>query len=88
MYDDCTIRIRRLQNGFNVSMTDPEIVKQNAKRRDAEDGCCAVAWKDPEVSYAFTTTDEVVDFVKNNIEKALPRDEYSSTFDKMVGSKK
>lgn len=81
MYGDCTIRIERLQNGFNVRITDPAIVKKNEKRRESKEGCCE-PWQDPQVSYAFSTSEEVVNFVKENIDKALPVDEYSSTFDK------
>lgn len=82
MYGDCSIRIERLQNGYNVRITDPEIVKQNNKRNESKgDGCCA-PWKDPQVTYAFSTKEEVSKFVIDNIDKALPVDEYSSTFDK------
>jgi len=81
MYGDCTIRIERLQNGYNVRITDPEIVKQNNKRDRASKGECQ-PWKDPQVSYAFTTSSEVINFIKANIDKALPVDEFSSSFDK------
>lgn len=88
MYNHCTIRIERLQNGFTVRVTDPEIVKQNEKRNKSRDGECCAPWQDPEVSYAFSTKEEVVDFIKGNIDKALPVDEYSSTFDKAVKDSK
>lgn len=81
MYSDCSIRIERLQNGFNVRITDPDIVKKNAERDKAKDGCCS-PWNDPQVTYAFSTKAEVVKFVTDNLDKALPVDEYSSTFDK------
>lgn len=82
MYSDCSIRIERLQNGYNVRITDPEIVKANQERdKKSKDGCCA-PWRDPQVTYAFTTKEEVSKFVIDNIDKALPNDEYSSTFDK------
>ena len=80
MYGDCTIRIERLQNGYNVRMTDPKIVKENNERdKSSKNGCAP--WRDSQVSYAFTTADEVVAFIKDNIDKALPVDEFSSTFD-------
>jgi hypothetical protein len=82
MYDDCNIRIKRLQNGYNVSMTDPEIVKQNKARDKGGDGCCSTGWQDPDVSYAFSEKQEVIDFISKNIDKALPDDEFSSSFDK------
>lgn len=83
MYNDCTIRIERLQNGYTVRMTDPEIRKKNHER-DKGDGCCSPAWEDPDVSYAFTTKEEAIKFITENIDKALPEDEYSSSFDKAV----
>lgn len=83
---DCDIRIQRHQNGYTVRITDPAIVKANRERdktRSKGDSCCpSTEWRDPQVSYAFTTRDEVSDFIKKNIDKALPVDEYSSTFDK------
>lgn len=81
MYSECTIRIERLQNGYNVRITDPEIAKKNEARDKGKDGCCE-PWSDPQVSYAFSTSEEVLGFLKTNIDKALPVDEYSSTFDK------
>jgi hypothetical protein len=86
MYNDCTIRIERLQNGFTVRVTDPKIVKQNDERNKGGDSCCA-PWQDPEVKYAFTTKEEVIAFITENLDKALPVDEYSSTFDKAVKDK-
>lgn len=87
MLNDCTVRIRRLQNGWTVSMTDPAIVKQNDMRSDAKDGCCAVAWKDPDVTYTFADAGKAMDFIRENIEKAFPVDEYTSTFDKAAKGK-
>jgi hypothetical protein len=80
MLSDCSIRIERLQNGFNVRITDPDIVEANDKRDSKGSGCCP--WKDPQVSYAFSTKEEVIEFITKNLDKALPVDEYSSTFDK------
>ncbi len=81
MYSDCNIRIQRLQNGYTVRMTDPDIVKKNNERNKGKDSCC-VPWQDPDVTYAFDTKEKVAKFVVDNIDKALPDDEYSSTFDK------
>lgn len=77
---DCNINIQRTQNGYLVSMTDPKLVEQNNKR-ETKDGCCA-PWQDPQVKYSFEDKQGVIDFVSANIDKALPVDEYSSTFDK------
>lgn len=84
MYNACTIRIERLQNGYNVRITDPAIVKKNNARESAAKGDSCAPWADPEVSYAFTKSSEVVEFLSKNIDKALPADEYSSSFDKAV----
>lgn len=85
MYSDCNIRIERLQNGYTVRITDPEIVKKNNKRNESKDGCCT-PWQDPQVTYTFDTKDKVAKFVIENIDKALPEDEYSSTFDKAAAA--
>lgn len=86
MYGDCTIRIERTQNGFLVSMTDPEIVKKN-DTRNTKDGCCA-PWQDPNVKYSFEDKAGVITFITENIDKALPVDEYSSVFDKAAKDSK
>lgn len=79
MLSDCTIRINRLQNGWTVSITDPKIVEENDKR-DSKGGCST--WRDPSVTYTFDDINKGIDFIKENIEKAFPKDEFSSTFDK------
>lgn len=80
MYGDCNISIERTQNGFLVRITDPKIVKQN-QTRDKSSDCCA-PWQDPQVKYSFEDEKGVIKFITDNIDKALPVDEYSSTFDK------
>ena len=79
---DCNIGIQRHRNGYTVRITDPKIVKQNDERTRDKNGNTVESWRDPQVSYAFSTSDEVVDFIKSNIDKALPVDDFSSTFDK------
>ncbi len=87
---DCDIRIQRHQNGFTVRITDPAIVKANRERdkqrssKSSGECCPSTEWRDPQVSYAFTTRDEVSTFIKENIDKALPVDEFSSSFDAAV----
>lgn len=77
MSDYC-VRIECLQNGFEVELKDPGIVKANAKKG------VSTPWRDPWVSFAFTTSEEVLAFLKANLDKALPGDEYSSSFDLAV----
>jgi len=73
---ECTVKIERLVNGYEVEMKDPEIVKANMKPSKGPS-----PWKDPNVGYVFKTVDEVLAFLKTNLEKALPMDEYESSFD-------
>jgi hypothetical protein len=74
---DYVCKIERLQNGFEVEIRDPKIAEQNNKK--SKPGT-VTAWKDPNVSYAFKTVKEVLDFLDKNLEKALPMDEYESSF--------
>lgn len=73
---ECVVKIEKLANGYEVEMTDPEIVKRNRKISNKP-----TPWKDPQVSYAFKTVDEVIKFLSANLEKAIPMDEYESSFD-------
>ena len=79
---DYVCRIERLANGFEVELTDPKIVAQNQKRDTKS--ISMTPWKDPKVGYAFKTVDEVCMFLKTNLDKAMPLDEYGSTFDAAV----
>jgi hypothetical protein len=61
------------------------LVKANRERDKKDKGdCCPSEWRDPQVSYAFSDRDGVIAFIKENIDKAMPVDEFSSTFDKAV----
>jgi hypothetical protein len=82
MLDDCTIRIKRLQNGFTVTITDPAIVKSN-DTRSSKSGECA-PYKNPDVTYTFPDQEGAIEFIKENIGKAFPASEFDSTFDKAV----
>lgn len=65
-------KIERLANGYEVSMADPKIVETNKSGK--------TPWKDPEVCYVFKSVKEVLKFLKEHLETALPLDEYASTF--------
>jgi len=67
------VRIERNGNGYEVSVTDPDIAKKNQG-----DG----PWTDPCVEYNFDTWDQVKTFLDKVVDKALPADEYSRAFDK------
>ena len=71
-------RIERMRNGYEVELKDPDIVKANAK--PGKNGL----YRDPYVSYVFTDIEGVLKFLKANLEKALPDDEYESAFDEAV----
>lgn len=71
----CTIRIERLANGYEVEITDPAIAKANSSAKVG-------AWRDPNIGYAFKTSKEVMAFLSKNLEKALPQDDYTTSFDK------
>lgn len=79
---DCNIRIKRLVNGYTVCMTDPKIVEQNRKRDNSKGPSI---WKDPEVTMAFKTEEEVIKFLKANLSKVLPTDEYETSFAEALG---
>ena len=71
-------RIEKMSNGYEVEIKDPEIVKKNAKR-DTKTGY--TPYKDPTKSFVFKTVKEVLDFLEKNLDKALPDDEYETSFD-------
>jgi len=76
------IRIEREREGFEVTCSDPEIVKQNEARNAEVAG--STPWKDPEVEFTFETKEQVLKFLELAMDKALPMDTYSSTFDKLA----
>lgn len=81
-YGCSRIVIERNQNGFEVTVTDPKIAAAN-EARSGKDGAIA-PWRDPSVEYQFTTKQQVMDFVEAAFDKALPEEEYSTTFDKLA----
>ena len=76
-YDD-VVRIKRLSNGYTISIRDPKIVAANNKR-DSSKGPSA-PYKDPEREFAFTTIEQVLAWLKANLDKALPEDSFDSAF--------
>lgn len=81
--DNYCCRIERLKNGYEIEMKDPEIVKANQKPRKGSE---PYTYRDPYVSYAFTKIEDVLTFLKKNLDKALPDDEYDTSFDAAVAS--
>jgi hypothetical protein len=76
------IRIERERDGYEVTVTDPEIQKAN-DARDKKSDCCA-PWTDPNVEYTFESKEQVLKFLEKAMDIALPADEYSSAFDKLA----
>lgn len=70
------LRIEKLENGYEVSICDPKITAANSKPKSN--------WQDPWKEYAFTTADEVKNFVGEILDKLKPPpdadEEYSSAF--------
>ena len=75
------IVIERNQNGYEVEVTDPVIAAANEKSSNSPGPS---SWKDPMVEYQFATKEQVLDFVAKAFDKALPEEEYSTTFDKLA----
>lgn len=78
MPDGC-VRIERASNGYTVCVTDPKIVEANRKR-DSSKGPYT-PYKDPQREYIFDDIKKVLSFIEKNLDKALPKDDYSSSFD-------
>ena len=75
------IRIERERGGFTVRVTDPEIVESNRKGSKSDGPS---DWTDPDVEFPFETKEQVLAFLDQAIDKALPADTYSSAFDKIA----
>lgn len=73
----CICRIEKAANGFEVEMYDPAIAKENAKSKGR--------WRDPMVPHVFTKIEDLLKFIQENLADAGPDDEYSSSFDAIVG---
>lgn len=81
MYIDGQVKISRAQNGYLCSMNDPKIVAQNRKRDLSRSNAPCPPYRDPEKVYLFSTIQELTTFLEGNLDKALPKDDYGSSFD-------
>jgi hypothetical protein len=70
-YDSCC-RIERATNGYTVNMQDPKIREANSKSGGK--------YKDPNCEFVFETIEDVLAFLKKNLDKALVADSYSTSF--------
>lgn len=81
MYGNQVCSIERLDNGYVVKMRDPKIVAANKKRENKDQGTTSITpWRDPERSFACVDITAVLDFLKNNLDKATVEDDYSTSF--------
>jgi len=71
----CRVVIERVANGYEVEVTDPKL-----KAKNMGDGPYISSAKE----YVFKTVDEVLTFLTKNLDKALPADEYDSSFDEAL----
>lgn len=75
-------RIKRLTNGYMICVTDPKIVKANNARDFSSPN--TKPWRNPDREFVFKDIDEVMAWLKANLDKALPEDDYVSAFDAAV----
>lgn len=76
--DDCILRIEKLDNGYEVEIRDQKQAKKN--RTSSIDKPYVDPWR----SFAFKSTAEVVKFIEKNLDKAVPEDDFNSSFDTAV----
>ncbi len=73
----CVCRIEKLVNGYEVSLMDPKIEKQNRESRGKDSD---YSWRDPMRGYAFETAEGVLKFLGDNLDKIEMPDDYTSSF--------
>lgn len=73
----CRVVIERVANGYEVEVTDPKL-------KDKNKGDGVLSYSNPTKEYVFKTIDEVLTFLTKNLDKALPADEYDSSFDEAL----
>lgn len=70
------IKIEKMVNGYEVCYDDPDIEKAN---RTAKAG-----WRDPEREIAFTSKDDLIKFLEQNLEKLCSADDFETGFTKAL----
>lgn len=81
---DFSIRIERATNGYEITVRDPKIVKANNKRDNSSSKGPYVPYRDPTREYVFTDLKQVLAWLGKHADKALPADEYDSSFDAAI----
>lgn len=78
---DNTVKIERVVNGYEVCFADPDIVAANAKPSKPGQ---VMAYKDPEVEMIFKTSAEVLEFLKDKLDKIMPEESFDTAFMKAL----
>lgn len=73
------VKIERAKNGYEVEMCDPKIKEKNESQKGV-----GSEYRDPYVSFVFKTVDEVMAFLEENLEKAVPMDDFETSFNEAV----
>ena len=69
-----SVRIERATNGFIIHARDPKIEAENQKSKGG-------VWKNSQVDILCKTTEEVMSWLKKNLDKAMPADKsYDTAF--------
>lgn len=80
---DTVLRIEKLENGYEVEICDPKIMESTDKPKSN--------YQDPWKAYAFTTAEEVKNFVGEHLDSLKPPpdadEEYSAAFDEATKDK-
>jgi len=75
------VKIERMANGFEVCFSDPDIVAANSKPSKPGQ---VMRYKDPEVEMIFKTSAEVLEFLKDKLDKIMPAESFDSAFMKAM----
>lgn len=76
------IKIEKMVNGYEVCFNDPDIEKANRAPNSK-------SWRDPEREMAFTSKDELIKFLQQNLDKLCGEDDYETGFMKaLMGEQK
>lgn len=83
MSGDSVLRIEKLENGYEVEICDPKVMAANDKPK--------TVYQSPWKGYAFTTAEEVKEFVGKHLDSLKPPPdadaEYSAAFDQATSEK-
>jgi hypothetical protein len=87
MYDEGTCRIARHANGWEGTMRDPAIDKANRARDKMRfEDPKRPPYRDPNVTMVFTKEEDVLAFLKKNLDKMSVEADFDTSFDMEVAS--